>query len=344
MGTGISGAAHGEGGLPGFVGNATYSERNLFGLNQKVAAQVELGAIDKLFKVQHTDPWVNSSPSRISRTATLMNTRVSGATIHGRMEPDSRPAPDAAASSSSSSSTPAAAEGDAAAANAVLLGRLIASVEWRRPISNNWTGTTSVEWQRAHTLNEQGAPISIDTFGSPLTLSSHPYDTSLVLSSSAAYSSPVSDAQLVASLEQSLPLPVDRPLQVGPVAVLLRARAGSVLGDLPPYEAFPIGGTNSVRGYSEGGVGSGRHVLEATGELRWPLASTPFTATLFADYGSDLGSGSSVRGDPAGVRNKPGSGYGYGGGVRVDSPIGPLRLEYAFNAKGVGRFHVGLGS
>lgn len=46
----------------------------------------------------------------------------------------------------------------------------------------------------------------------------------------------------------------------------------------------------------------------------------------------------------AGVRNKPGSGYGYGGGVRVDSPIGPLRLEYAFNAKGVGRFHVGLGS
>lgn len=73
---------------------------------------------------------------------------------------------------------------------------------------------------------------------------------------------------MVASLEQSLPLPfvrggvqqwlqfsrarfrVDRPLQVGPVAVLLRARAGSVLGDLPPYEAFPIGGTNSVRGYS----------------------------------------------------------------------------------------------
>lgn len=26
-----------------------------------------------------------------------------------------------------------------------------------------------------------------------------------------------------------------------------------------------------------------------------------------------------------------GSGYGYGAGVRIDTPIGPLRLEYAMN-------------
>ena len=44
-----------------------------------------------------------------------------------------------------------------------------------------------------------------------------------------------------------------------------------------------------------------------------------------------------------GVRGKPGTGYGYGGGVRVDSPLGPLRLEYAWNDKRQGRFHVGLG-
>jgi outer membrane translocation and assembly module TamA len=47
--------------------------------------------------------------------------------------------------------------------------------------------------------------------------------------------------------------------------------AGAILGDLPPYEAFPIGGTNSVRGYSEGGVGSGRNYVAGTAEMHWPL-------------------------------------------------------------------------
>ena len=37
------------------------------------------------------------------------------------------------------------------------------------------------------------------------------------------------------------------------------------------------------------------------------------------------------------------SGYGYGGGIRVDTPLGPLRLEYAWNKQRVGRFHVGVG-
>lgn len=48
-------------------------------------------------------------------------------------------------------------------------------------------------------------------------------------------------------------------------------------------------------------------------------------------------------GDPAGARGKPGSGYGYGVGIRVDSPLGPLRLEYAFNDRQAKRFHFGVG-
>ena len=48
-------------------------------------------------------------------------------------------------------------------------------------------------------------------------------------------------------------------------------------------------------------------------------------------------------GDPAGVRGKPGKGYGYGAGLRVDSPLGPLRLEYAFNDCKAQRFHFGIG-
>lgn len=45
----------------------------------------------------------------------------------------------------------------------------------------------------------------------------------------------------------------------------------------------------------------------------------------------------------AGVRNKPGRGLGAGVGVRMDSPVGPVRLEYAWNEAKLGRFHVGLG-
>lgn len=54
-------------------------------------------------------------------------------------------------------------------------------------------------------------------------------------------------------------------------------------------------------------------------------------AVAFVDYGSDLGSGASIRGNPAGSRHKPGQGYGCGIGLRIDTPLGPLRLEYAVN-------------
>lgn len=38
----------------------------------------------------------------------------------------------------------------------------------------------------------------------------------------------------------------------------MRGKGGMIVGDLPPYEAFPIGGTNSVRGYSEGAQWAGK--------------------------------------------------------------------------------------
>ena len=46
-----------------------------------------------------------------------------------------------------------------------------------------------------------------------------------------------------------------------------------IIGDMPPYEAFPIGGTNSVRGYSEGGAGTGRNFVSGTAELHVPVVS-----------------------------------------------------------------------
>ena len=115
------------------------------------------------------------------------------------------------------------------------------------------------------------------------------------------------------------------------------------MGDLPPYESFPLGGTNSIRGYGEGSAGSARNYVAGTTEIRFPIVN-PFGGTIFMDYGTDLGSGPTIPGDPAGCRQKPGKGAGIGAGVRIDTPIGPLRFEYAMNDQRQRRFHLGIGN
>ncbi|GLC64066.1 hypothetical protein PLESTF_000114600 [Pleodorina starrii] len=336
-GGGLSAAASGEGAWPGLIGSFSYNERNLFGLNQRLSVSAEIGQVDKLFRIQHTDPWVNSDPHRTSRTITIMNNRTSGNTIHGKAEADG--------------------DDGGAAGGGVLLGRLQGGVEWQRPISERWSGSLAASCQRTRCMDERGVPITHDMYHAPITFSADNNDTALLAAATATYSDPRDvDTHAVLGLEQALPLRrewlhytrmkarLDKAVRIGPyLGLYLRGRAGAVLGDLPPYESFPIGGTNSVRGYAEGGVGSGRHSVEASAELRAPLPVKQLAATAFLDVGTDLGSGPAVIGDPAGVRGKPGSGYGFGGGVRVESPVGPVRLEYAWNARREGRFHVGLG-
>ena len=69
----------------------------------------------------------------------------------------------------------------------------------------------------------------------------------------------------------------------GKLKAYLCGKGGAIMGDLPPYEAFPLGGTNSVRGYSEGGVGSGRNFAAATVELHFPLWA-PVEVCLTSQY------------------------------------------------------------
>lgn len=47
-GGGISATGNSEGSLPGIIGSAAYSQRNLFGLNQKLNASVEIGQVCSL--------------------------------------------------------------------------------------------------------------------------------------------------------------------------------------------------------------------------------------------------------------------------------------------------------
>ncbi|MFZ4804017.1 MAG: BamA/TamA family outer membrane protein [Synechococcus lacustris] len=126
-------------------------------------------------------------------------------------------------------------------------------------------------------------------------------------------------------------------------SIALQLTGGNVTGSLPPYEAFCLGGNNSVRGYYDCDLGVGRSYVEGTIEYRFPIFKI-ISGELFLDAGSTLGSQNQVPGNPGGLLLKPGQGFSVGTGVIVTTPVGPLRLEVASqDFSGNWRFNVGVG-
>tara|TARA_Y100001970_G_scaffold293884_1_gene444285 strand:- start:12195 stop:14408 length:2214 start_codon:yes stop_codon:yes gene_type:complete len=120
-------------------------------------------------------------------------------------------------------------------------------------------------------------------------------------------------------------------------------QAGSIVGELPPYEAYCMGGSSSVRGWSACEMSVSRSFAEASAEYRFPVWRM-LSGALFADAGSDLGSQNDVPGKPGELLNKPGSGFSLGGGIGVKTPIGPLRLDIASkDLSGKWRYTLGVG-
>ena len=126
-------------------------------------------------------------------------------------------------------------------------------------------------------------------------------------------------------------------------ALAFQVSAGTVVGDLPPYEAFCVGGGNSVRGYYDCDLGVGKSFGEATIEYRFPLFSI-VSGELFIDGGTTFGSQSNVPGNLGPLLGKPGEGFSVGTGVIVTTPVGPLRLEVASQDFTTNwRFNLGVG-
>lgn len=117
--------------------------------------------------------------------------------------------------------------------------------------------------------------------------------------------------------------------------------------NVPVYKRFYCGGTSSVRGYSERGIGpvdendnpiGGRYLAEASVEVRFPIYRIVGGA-LFLDGGNiwqepeEIGSG---------LR------WGIGAGIRVRSFLGSVRLDYGFKLgrkadEAVGVLHFAIG-
>jgi len=128
-----------------------------------------------------------------------------------------------------------------------------------------------------------------------------------------------------------------------PQAIGFQFKAGTILGELPPYEAFCMGGTSSVRGWGSCDLAVSRSFVEGTAEYRFPVWRM-ISGALFVDGGSDLGSQKAVPGKPGKLLQKSGSGFSLGGGVGVKTPIGPLRLDVASkDLSGDWRYTLGIG-
>ncbi|MBD2562591.1 MULTISPECIES: BamA/TamA family outer membrane protein [Nostoc] len=354
-GAGISSAS-------GLFGTVSYQQQNLNGRNQKLGAEVQVGERELLFDVRFTDPWIAGDPYRTSYTTNLFR-RSSISLIFDGKDQDIRTFQEGQTD-----------EGDRPRilrlGGGVTFTRPLSANPYQ---SSVWTASAGFQYQRVSARDADGnlrrTGAVFDDNGNrtsgeiPLSFSGSGEDDLVLLQLGAQRDlrnnplQPTSGSYLRFGVDQSVPigqgnilltrlrgsysqyLPVQLiSLSKGAQTLAFNLQAGTILGDLPPYEAFTIGGSNSVRGYEEGALGSGRSYVQASVEYRFPVFSV-VSGALFFDIGSDLGTSTQA----AEVLNKNGSGYGYGLGVRVQSPLGPIRIDYGINDDGDSRINFGIG-
>jgi outer membrane protein insertion porin family len=351
--TGSLGAGAGFSSSSGLFGTVSYQQKNLGGNNQTLGAEVQVGTEQKelLFDVNFTDPWIANDPYRTSYTLNAFRRRSISLVFDGDGD-DVRTF-----------------DGD----DSPRVVRTGGGINFSRPLAKDvfskedWRLTAGFQYERVQIENDDGDISPRSTRDTRLAFSNGGEDDLFVFKFGATRDrrnsqlQPTSGSLLRFGVDQSVPigsgsillnrlrssysyyLPVKLVnFTPGPQALAFNFQAGTILGDLPPYEAFVVGGSNSVRGYSEGKVGSGRSYFIATAEYRFPIFSVVGGA-IFADFGTTLGSGGGVPGNPSEIRDLPGSGFGYGAGVRIQSPLGPIRIDYGMNDEGDNRIHFGIG-
>ncbi|PZU99940.1 MAG: hypothetical protein DCE90_01220 [Pseudanabaena sp.] len=348
--TGSIAAGAGLSSSTGLFGTVSFQQQNLGGNNQKLGLDIQVGERELLFDLNFTDPWLAGDPNRTSFTANLFNRSLFSFIFD---EPIGIDDP----------STVGVIDNISPRIN-----RLGTGFSFSRPIGTATTASLGLRYERVSITNSNNNQITAtDSLGNPLSASGTGQDDLLLLQFAYATDQrdnpikPSSGSVFRIATEQSIPIGLGSvflnrvrasysyfiPVKFlsfseGTQALAFNIQGGTVFGTLPPYEAFQLGGSNSVRGWDEGKIGSGRSFGIFSAEYRFPVFNI-VGGVLFFDYGTDLGSASGVPGNPAGARNKPGSGAGYGIGVRVQSPLGSIRVDYGLASNGGTQFSFGLG-
>ena len=115
-----------------------------------------------------------------------------------------------------------------------------------------------------------------------------------------------------------------------------RARGGFIQGDAPYSQLFTLGGADSLRGYEDDQF-RGKYMYNATLEFRFPIVKK-VSGVLFTDIG-DAWDAPNV----TWYNSKKTFNYGVGAGVRVTTPIGPVKLDYGVG-KHKNKFHFSFGT
>ncbi|MDZ8223836.1 outer membrane protein assembly factor [Nostoc sp. ChiVER01] len=323
----------------GLIGTISYQDQNVGGVNDTLGVNIGVSSRDLQFNSKFISPYRITNPDRLGYTVNAFRSQELSETFDDKIK---------------------LANGDK-----VREGQIGGGVSLQRPI-DDWNTSLGLNYTRTSIRDRQGNITPTDAQGNPLSASGTGVDDLTTVSFTATKDqrdnplNPTKGSVLSLSTEQSVPigqgnislnrlkanysqyLPVQLFNTKQPQVFAVNLQAGTVLGNLPPYESFNLGGSNSVRGYDSGDVGSGRSYVLASAEYRFPVLPI-VGGVLFADFASDLGSGDTVLGDPAGVRGKAGYGFGYGAGVRLNSPLGLIRADYGINDQGESKVHLGIG-
>ncbi len=248
-------------------------------------------------------------------------------------------------------------------------GRFGASVALLRSF-NDWDGALGLNYRRISLRNSDYQVARVDSSNSPLSVSGTGIDDLVTLSLQVTQDKrdrrdyPTQGSILSLSTEQAIPIGLGKIksnrlranyIHYLPVKFLgghgsskntemlaVNLQTGTIIGTFSPADSFNLGGLNSVRGYDNGKVASARSYGLASVEYRFPILRS-VGGIVFTDFATDFGSSGSVLGEPGVKRGKPGSGFGYGVGLRVLSPFGLLRGDLGINDEGDVRFEVTTG-
>ena len=328
----------------GLFGTINYKDQNFGGVNKQLGLNAQIGAKDFQFDGNFTSPYRASNPDMPGYSVNGFRRRSVSQTFDDDFQNQTN---------------------EAGNYEQPREGQIGGGISLNKPVGE-WDASLGLNYTRTSIRDRNGNIISTDSFGNPVSFSGTGVDDLLAVTAGVTRDernnpyNPTQGSLLSLTTQQSIPVgngnilmnrvqanysqytPVNILGTKDPQVLAFNVQGGTTIGDLPPYMAYNLGGINSVRGYGTGDVASGRSFVLASAEYRIPVFN-PVGAVLFADFGSDLGSGSSVLGEPGVVRGKPGTGFGYGAGVRVNSPVGIIRADYAFTDQGDSRLQFGLG-
>ncbi|MEH2394733.1 MAG: BamA/TamA family outer membrane protein [Nostoc sp.] len=336
----LGGGSNDDVGLYGRVG---YKDANISGLNDKLDTTVQFSTKDVQFNSQFTSRYRPGEPNRLGYSIRSFRSR----NVSGTFNEDIR----------------------LANGNKVREGRFGGSVGLLRSF-DDWDTSVALNYTRISLRDQEYNVAQVDRLGSPLSVSGTGIDDLFTVSFAVSRDqrdrrdNPTQGSILTLSTEQAIPiglgnissnrlrgdyiqyLPVSwigdgRPTD-NPEMLAINLQIGTTFGDFPPADAFNIGGLNSVRGYGYGKVASCRSYGLASVEYRFPIFQS-IGGILFTDLASDFGSSETVLGEPGVLRDKPGSGFGYGLGLRLKSSFGLIRGDLGISDQGEVRFEVTTG-